>query len=165
MNSQVKIKAEQIARMIIAGRKATQIALDMNMSYGGLQRVLACPEYKLIEDDVRRNNLNKMDASLAERAKLTKELEDAVPDAMKALIDAVKQKKDLRMQLAAAREVLDRDPRRIFTRSTARSEDANATASRPDLPNSVLDTLVKEADATRDVLLRAPISTSKPAEA
>lgn len=165
MNSQVKIKAEQIARMIVAGKKATQIALEMNMSYGGLQRILACPEYKAIENDVRATNLGNMDASLAKRAQLVKDLDDAVPDAMQCLIDAVKQKRDLRMALQAATQVLDRDPRKQFTKQTQAEAARNPASQTPSLPQSMLDSIMTDADATRDILLRVPLAQQKPAEA
>ena len=165
MNNQVRIKAEQIARMIVAGKKATQIALSMNMSYGGLQRILACPAYKLIEDEVRRGNLKNMDDSLAERAKLTplqEELSDAVPEAMKTIIDAVKQKRDLRMALSAARDVIALDPRRTFTRNSKKEDEDHA--QRPALPDAMLESVVNDADATTGILMRNA-HTQQPAEA
>src|ERR1700690_2550819 len=114
MNRQVEIKCEQIARMIVAGLKATRIAEQMNMSYGGLQRILACPEYRAIETRVRTGVVGKMDVVLDRRAQLQQEVEDAVPEACKVLLEHVTKKRDLR----AALELLDRDPQRTLTKSS-----------------------------------------------
>jgi hypothetical protein len=156
MNRQVEIKAEQIARMIVAGLRATRIAEQMNLSYAGLQRILQCQEYIDIETRVRRENLGKMDAALDERAQLKNELDDAVPDALRVLVDQVKIKRDLR----AALEVLDRDPKRTFAKGGQQIIQAPNGAS---IPQSVLDTAVRESERTREILIRVP--QAKPAEA
>lgn len=156
MNRQVEIKAEQIARMVVAGLRATRIAEQMNLSYAGLQRILQCQEYLDIENRVRKENIGKMDAALDARAQLKNDLEDAVPDALKVLIDQVKQKRDLR----AALEVLDRDPSRTFAKGSGA---VVQTPNGGQIPQSVLDTAVRDAEKTREILIRVP--QAKPAEA
>lgn len=155
MNRQVEIKAEQIARMIVAGMRIVRIAEQMQLSYAGLQRILQCPEYLEIETRVRKENISQMDAALGARAQLRNDLEDAVPDALKVLLDQVKQKRDLR----AALEVLDRDPSRTLVKSSQQVVSSQPTA----IPQSVLDTAVREAEHTREILIRVP--QAKPAEA
>lgn len=156
MNRQVEIKAEQIARMVVAGMRATRIAEQMQLSYAGLQRILQCQEYIDIETRVRKENIGKMDAALDARAQLKNDLDDAVPDALKVLIDQVKQKRDLR----AALEVLDRDPKRTFAKG---GQQIIQTPAGGQIPQSVLDTAVRDAEHTREILIRVP--QGKPAEA
>lgn len=146
MNRQVQIKAEQIARMIVMGRKATSIAVEMGMSYDGLQRILRTPEYLQIEEQVRNGNLARMDARLAKRADLQEEVEDSIPEAMQVLLDHVKQKRDLR----AALELLDRDPRAQFAKNTRKPADAGDR--QPVLPSDVLQKAVKDADLTHQIM-------------
>lgn len=159
MNRQVEIKAEQIARMIVKGRAATRIAVEMGMSYGGLQRILATPEYRMIEDRVRHEVTGKMDARLAKRAEMADEAEDALPEAMRVLLEGVTVKRDLR----AALELLDRDPRRQFVKAS-RNVSQIDPSNPQQIDSSVLDNAVKEAEHTHSILARAAEKT-KPAEA
>lgn len=155
MNRQVEIKCEQIARMVVAGLKATRIAEQINMSYGGLQRILACPEYRVIEAKVRTGVIGKMDSVLDRRAQLQQEVEDAVPEACKVLLEHVTKKRDLR----AALELLDRDPQRTLTKSTRTEQSMPATQ----MPQSVIDRAVVDIKRTNDVMFAVPLAT--PAEA
>lgn len=143
MNRQVTIKCEQIARMIVKGIPKTRIALEMGMSYDGLQRITRVPEYLAIEESVRNAVIGKMDARLAKRAEMDTEMEDHVPEAMKVLLEAVTKKRDLR----AALEVLDRDPKKQFARVRV---DQQTTV--PGLPTETLAAAVKEADLTHTIL-------------
>jgi len=148
MNRQVEIKAEQIARMVVAGMKHTKIAEQMNLSYSGLKRILECQDYKDIETKVRQTVVTNMDAQLAQRAQMRNELEDAVPDALKVLLDQVRTKRDLR----AALEVLDRDPSRTLSKQTK----VELNPQQTQMPQSILDNTIKEAEKTRDMLIRVP---------
>jgi len=148
MNRQVEIKAEQIARMVVAGMKHTKIAEQMNLSYSGLKRILECQDYKDIETKVRQTVVTNMDAQLAQRAQMRNELEDAVPDALKVLLDQVRTKRDLR----AALEVLDRDP----SRTLSKQNKVELNPQQTQMPQSILDNTIKEAEKTRDMLIRVP---------
>ena len=150
MNRQVEIKAEQIARMVVAGMKHTRIAEQMNLSYSGLKRILECSDYLEIENRVRKTVVTQMDAKLAQRAQMQNDLEDAVPDALKVLVDQVRVKKDLR----AALEILDRDPSRTLTKSNGVKLDPNAQPQ--SMPQAIMDNTLKEAEKTRDMLIRVP---------
>jgi hypothetical protein len=163
MQRRALIKAEQIARMVVKGMKGTQIALELGMSYDGVTRILRNPDYLRIEEQVRSGVIGKMDARLDRRAEMGEEVEEAVPEALAVLLDAVKKKRDLK----AALELLDRDPQRQF----AKSKPANAGATPFDqkqhssLPSDALDQAIKDADLTHNILKSNPQQPTKPAEA
>jgi hypothetical protein len=167
MHRQVEIKAEQIARMIVKGMPGTKIAIEMGMSYDGLQRILKQPEYLEIEQRIRTGVTAKMDARLDKRAEMSDEVEDAVPEAMSVLLDAVRKKRDLK----AALELLDRDPGRQFAKARPGAMQplfggASAAASTGPLagvlPREALTQAVRDADLTHSILQNA---ANKPAEA
>jgi hypothetical protein len=158
MNRRVEIKAEQIARMVVHGMKATQIALQMQMSYDGLMRILRQPEYLAIEERVRKGVLGKMDARLEKRAEMNEEVEDTIPDALQVLLDGVRKKRDLK----AALELLDRDPQRQF----AKAKPTQPVGTQPTIaaiPSEALAQAVNDAEVTHTILKQA--TTAKPAEA
>lgn len=144
MNRQVEIKIEQIARMVIKGMKLTQIAIEMGMSYAGLNQIVRRSEYLVIEEKVRKMVVGKMDQRLAKRAEMSDEVEDAVPEAMRVLLENVTKKRDLR----AALEVLDRDPRRQFAKRTEPVVNSGQAGIVPPLTPDALANVVKEADIT-----------------
>lgn len=145
MNRQVYIKAEQIARMVVKGWPLTRIAIEMGMSYDGLYRITKQPEYLKIEEEVRLDVTGMMDARLAKRAAMEKDMDDAVPEAFQVLLDGVRKKRDLK----AALEVLDRDPRRQFAKA---SRNAPTEPDKPLLASEALASAVKDADVTHTIL-------------
>jgi hypothetical protein len=147
VNRQVWIKAEQIARMVVKGIPYTRIAVEMGMSYDGLIRITRQPEYLRVEESVRAQVTGKMDARLAKRAEMEDQLEDAIPEAMKVLLDSVTKKRDLR----AALELMDRDPQRQFAKG---NQSQRPTASQPTLPQDILQSTVMAADIARDQITR-----------
>jgi hypothetical protein len=142
MNRQVYIKAEQIARMRVKGIPMTRICIEMGMSYDGLVRITRAPEFLQIEDMVRQQVTGKMDARLAQRAAMEDEVVDAVPEAMKVLLEEVKKKKNLR----AALEVLDRDPQRQFAKGNSKPL---TPAGPPQTDYDLLRSTAAAADQTR----------------
>lgn len=154
MNRQVEIKCDQIARMIVKGMTKSRIALEMGMSYDGLNRITRCPEYLLIEENVRAAVVGKMDQRLAQRAAMSTEMEDHVPEAMKVLLEAVTKKRDLR----AALEILDRDPKKQFAK-TSRTE-ATLTNPNASIASDTLAQAVKDADITHTLLKNAQPQTT-----
>src|SRR5216684_738943 len=102
MQSKVLSKMEQVARYRILGMKDTRIAQIIGISYGGLSRILATPEYKQIEAGVRISLVGKMDKSLEQQRvsimeqQMREELANAVPDALKFIIDTARKGQDLR---------------------------------------------------------------------
>jgi hypothetical protein len=144
--------------------KDTRIAQILGMSYGGLSRILATDQYKQIEESVRIQLVGKMDGQLEKQRvsimekQMREQLAEAVPDALKFIIDTCRQGSDLRARLAASKEVLDRDPKRLFIKAS-RNEPASTTAS--NLPDQVLSNVRDEADKATDILA----TFTKPAEA
>jgi hypothetical protein len=106
-----------------------------------------------IEEAVRRELVSKMDARLAKRAEMERDLEDALPEAMQVLLDHVREKRDLR----AALEVFDRDPAHQFVKAS-RTASENQT---PAISSEALATAVKEAEWTHKIMQNPPT----PAEA
>jgi hypothetical protein len=150
MNRQVYIKAEQIARMMVKGWSKSKIAVQMGMSYDGLIRITRDPRYLEIEQAVRNQVTGKMDQVLDKRASMSDEIEDAVPDALRVLLDQVRHKHDLR----AACEVLDRDPKRQFAKNPNARAGPQADALPPDLAQAA-----KKADEVMDQVLRTAART------
>ena len=164
MQSKVLAKIEQIARWRVAGVKDSVIAQKLGMSYGGLTRILQTELYKKREAEVRHMLTGKMDQVLVEdrTAILKNELKDAVPDALRFIIDQCRQGADMRARMAAAKEVLDRDPTKTFSK-TARAEGENPT-SPSGLPEGVLSAAKRESQATTQ-MLGSTIIPMKPGEA
>lgn len=151
-----EIKAEQIARMVVRGIPKTRIAEEFGMTYAGLENLTLSPEYKQIEDSVRMRVTKQMDERLDRRARMEEEVEDAVPEALKVLLDHVREKRDLR----AALEVLDRDPAHIFTKSARQPVDTRP----PQISSEALATAIKEANWTHKLVesAQAGVLDSKP---
>jgi hypothetical protein len=167
MNQNVRLKAEQIARLIVQGVPKTKIAIEMGMSYDGLCRITKTEEYLMIEQEVQGRMLGQMDATLAKRAdlrsKMADEMEDdAVPEAWKIVLDNLRKKRDLKTAL----EVLDRDPKRQFAKgaSGAAAQPAAQPPPVPSLDKNVLAQAMVDADITHD-LLQKTSSPNKPAQA
>jgi hypothetical protein len=154
VNRQVYIKSEQIARMIVKGIPITRIAVEMGMSYDGLIRITRQPEYLQIEEAVRAQVTGKMDARLSKRAEMEEQVDDAVPEAMKVLLDGVLKKRDLKSAL----ELLDRDPRRQFAKNNAKPVNQVTTQ----LPSDILDRTTQAADITREQITRLPSTPLQP---
>lgn len=161
MQSKVLAKIEQIARYRVLGKKDSWIAQVIGMSCGGLSRILATDEYRQIEASVRQQLIGKMDNALEQQRVqiMRQQLADAVPDALKFIIDTCRQGQDMRARMAAAKEVLDRDPQRLFSKGSTNREDT--TQSPSNLPPEFLATAQSESDKAVDILARV----TKPAEA
>ena len=128
MTPKVKILIEQIARLRVGGIRDNTIAAKLNISQSGFSRIIALPDYKDVEEAVLHGTISKMDEALAGRADALKEYaKQGVPVALRALLEAATQQRDLRARISAASEILDRDPDRLFAKGQVRaSEDAPA---------------------------------------
>lgn len=121
MTPKVKILIEQIARLRVGGIRDGVIAAKLNISQSGLSRILSLPDYKDVEQAVLCGTVSKMDEALAGRADALKEYaKQGVPVALRALLEAATQQRDLRARISAASEILDRDPDRLFAKGQAR---------------------------------------------
>jgi hypothetical protein len=168
MNRTVQLKAEQIARLVVQGVPMTKIAIEMGMSYDGLLRITKTEEYLMIQQDVQGRVLGQLDARLAQRTDLRKQMademeDDAVPEAWKIVLDNLRKKRDLKTAL----EILDRDPKRQFAKGAAGANaqnPADAPMQRPSIDSNVLTQAIAEADITHDLLEKTK-SQTKPAQA
>jgi len=149
------IKIEQIARLRVAGIKDVRIAALVNLTNSGLQRILATPDYQEHEAAVLAGTITKMDEALAGRVnEMKQEFAVGVPAAMRALLETVTQRRDLRARLAAASEILDRDPDRAFAKTRL---GISEVAPGVTLPDTVLEIAAQAgATAVADLAKAAP---------
>lgn len=155
MTPKVKIAIEQIARMRVAGIRDGVIAVKLGYTQAGLSRILALPEYQDYEQAILQGVTSKMDDALAGRIKdLEAYFEHAVPVALRALFETVCQRRDLRAAMAAASEILDRDPQGTFTKKkVSLDQGAGNTSVSPEL----LAHMEKDADKTAaDAQIKKP---------
>ena len=112
------------------------------MTPSGLAQLLATQEYQDYEAALMNGHLTAMDQALAGKIDALREgCRQAVPAALRCLVDAVTQRRDMKTAFAAAREILDRDPDRSLP--AAASEEAVA----PGVPAAVLDAAAEEGNA------------------
>ena len=149
--SKVDLRMPQIARLRVQGQKDSVIAAAVGLTPAGLARILSLPEYKDIEQAVLNGTVTKMDQQLAgNRAALMQEFKVGVPLAMRTLLEAVQQRRDLRTAMAAASEILDRDPDRIFSKAKGDAPQA------PTLDGNALAALAGHADTAAKQVSAAP---------
>jgi hypothetical protein len=140
MNSHIVIKIPQIARWRIAGVTDTKIASLLGMSTGGLARILALPEYKEYETALLNGHISAMDKALAGKVQaIHHEFRQAVPAAVRCILDTVTQRRDLKAALEAAKTIFKMDPDRTFT-------EAGQEVGVEGLPSGILDTVVEEGN-------------------
>lgn len=133
LSTKIQLKLQRIARLrLFSGLTDKMIADLLGISQSNFSQVIALDEYKEAEAALAAGDIQQLDVALAGR---TKELRDAfaplVPASMRALQDAVLQRRDLKTALTAAKIILEHDPQGTFA-TTAQG----ATAS---LPQSVLN--------------------------
>jgi hypothetical protein len=118
------MRYEQIARYRASGRMTdAKVAEMVGMSPGGLALALRTPEYKEIEAGVFEGRLTQIDYDLAEQdEEIKKHARAAVPAALRALVDGVTQRRDLRSALLAAKTILQFDPSHTLSDSSLRGE-------------------------------------------
>ena len=111
------------------------------MSIPGLARILASPEYVEYEAALMNAHLSAMDHALAGKVEaIHHEMRLAVPAALRCLVDTVTQRRDLKAAMAAAKEILDRDP----DRTLVSSREAEAVA--PGVPAEVIAAAAEEGN-------------------
>lgn len=146
MKATILYKLHQIARLrLFSGMKDHAVATLVGLSSSGLSRIIALPEYQEVEQRLLEGGIDKLDEALAgKQEEMRKVFAPAVPAAMQTLLEAVKQRKDLRTAVAAAVEVLDRDPDKTF----AKASKAEGAVSRVPIPSGVLGQAIA---ATKEV--------------
>lgn len=139
------IKIPQIIRWRAAGISEKKIADLLGMTVQAIRQICTTPEYLEEEEAYMNAHLSKMDEALAGKIDVIHQnFRAAVPAAMRALVDAVTQRRDLKTAIAAAGEILDRDPDKTLVKNkpaTTGEQDA------PRLPEEVLAQAVKESNA------------------
>jgi len=139
--AKTNIKLPQIARWRIAGISDTKIQQLLGMSSSGLAQILATQEYRDYEAALLNGHLSAMDRALAGKVEaIHQELRVCVPAAVRCLVDAVTQRRDLKTALAAAKEILDRDPDHVLPASKADESVA------PGVPAAVLEAAAEEGN-------------------
>lgn len=156
MTPKVRILVEQIARMRISGIRDGVIAASFGLSQSGLSRIVALDEYRDIEESLLHGHLSKMDEALAGNISgLKKFAEQAVPVALRTLLEAAQQRRDLRAAISASAEILDRDPDGSFSKNKHVSLSEGAPAVSEEMLNSV----ASEADAAAEKLKKIPAAS------
>lgn len=141
----VRLKIEQIARLRCAGIKDQVIMRMLGISQFCISRIIKLDEYKDTEAAILVGALTKFDEVIALRTDVMKQyFASAIPASMRALVDTVLQKRDLKARLEAAREILDRDPKRSFVHA-ADAARLSGNDYAPSLPESVIESLSRRA--------------------
>jgi hypothetical protein len=136
-----------------------KIAEMFGLTQSGFSRIIATQEYKDAETSVLANTITKLDESLAGRADLIRDTyKVAVPAATRALLDAVLQRRDLRASIAAATEILDRDPDRTYTKASRSVSEGEAPAPPPE---AVMASAASEASKIAAAMQAAPVDPAK----
>jgi hypothetical protein len=135
----------QIARMRCAGIKDVAIARALNFSNSGLQRILRLQAYQEFEQAIFAGQLSKMDQELSKNVDLMHQhMRQAVPVALRTIVETAMQRRDLRAALAASQDILNRDPDRNFV--SARDSVGATSNQTPGLPNVLIEMISKDAD-------------------
>jgi hypothetical protein len=146
-NKTARIKIPQIARWRIAGISDGKIAQLIGMSPSGLAGLLASREYLDYENSYLEGHLSEMDRNLAgKRDVLRQGLREAVPAALRCLVDTVTQRRDMKAAFAAAREILDRDP----DRTLQAQPEAQQSTTPEEVPEAVMEAAVKAGNVVAE---------------
>jgi hypothetical protein len=144
------IKIAQIARWRIAGVTLQRCADMLGMTAVGVKVITESQDYIEYEAALMNGHLSAMDEALAGRVnEIRREMKVAVPAALRCLVDAVTQRKDLKTALAAAGEILDRDPDRTLVK--AKAEESVA----PGIPEEVLDAAIADNNKTAETFAQS----------
>lgn len=147
MNTQTLMRMQRVARMEIAGVSDSAICKAEGFDYPALKYLRSLDEFKELRQDLLEGHLTEMDRALAGRVDiLRQEVRQAVPSALRCLIDVVNQRKDLRTALAAAGELLDRDPDKTFlkTKDNGNGVDNSGSVS---IPDTLMQSVTDQADS------------------
>jgi len=138
------IKIPQIIRWRVAGISEVKIADLLGMTTQAIRQICTTQDYLDEEAAYLNGHLSAMDEALAGKIDvLHQQFRAAVPAAMRCLVDAVTQRRDLKTALAAASEILDRDPDRVLSKQAQRKEGEHEA---PKLPDEVLNQHVIESN-------------------
>lgn len=155
LHAQTKIRIEQIARYRIAGLRDIRIAEILKITPAALKFICDKVEYKEVEEALLIGQLTEMDLALAGQIEpLRQEVRNAVPAALRCLVDAVNQRRDLRTALAASVEILKRDPDRVAPDLERKSGPTDEEGRLLTIPQSLMDETARQADVTASELAK-----------
>src|SRR5262249_40434574 len=117
----MKIRIEKVARLRVQGVKDIVIQQMLQIQPPAFKYLINLDEYKEVEDQILEGHLTEIDKATAGQADvLRQQMREAVPTALRTVLDAARQRRDLRTALSAAGEILDRDPDKLFVKNTQR---------------------------------------------
>ena len=140
LNSKSVIRYEQIARYRVAGRMSdAKIAEMVGLTPQALTLAIKTPTYKEIEEGLLEGRLTQIDEQLAGEDDQIRDLaRAAVPAALRALVEGVTQRRDLRSALVAAKTILQFDPNKTLTEQGKAPVERGSGDSGPQLPENVI---------------------------
>jgi hypothetical protein len=137
------IKIAQIARWRICGVSIVRCAELLGMTAVGVSKICESQDYKEYEEALLNGHLSEMDKAMAGRVDVIRDqFRTAVPAACRAIVDAVTQRRDLKTALAAAREILERDPDKTLPTQIPTEQEQKQNQ----LPDEVLAQAVVESN-------------------
>lgn len=161
MHLKVWLKIEQIARLRCAGITDQQIKNMLGISVYGFHRITRLKEYKDVEAGIYAGTITKFDEMIGSRAEAMKlYFASAVPASMRALVDMVLQKRDLKARLEAAKEILNRDPKKVFVNDSRRGADAGADEDRAALPARIMEHITNQGSTLASEVEKADLGPS-----
>jgi hypothetical protein len=144
LNTQTWLRIQRVARMEVVGISDRMICDNENIDHPALKYLRTLPEYQEVKEDLLQGHLTEMDKAMAGRVDILKgQVRQAVPSALRCLIDVVNQRRDLRTALAAASEILDRDPDRGFLKA----KDPSVSMEGSSVPDAIMESTSREADS------------------
>jgi hypothetical protein len=144
-NSAMRIRIHKVARMRVNGVRDTVIQHLLGIQPPAFRYLTELPEYKDVEEQILLGHLTELDEATAGQVSvLRQQAREAVPSALRCLVEAVNQRRDLRTALAAAGEILDRDPDKTFVKSKG-NEPIDISGHR--LPDTLMEVTSKDADS------------------
>lgn len=109
------VRIPKIARWSIAGFTDVRISEMLGLTAVGVQKIKQLPEYQEVYQMLLASNLKLMDEALAGHADaIREEFRVGVPAAVRCLVEAAQQRKDLKAAIEASKELLKRDPDRTL---------------------------------------------------
>lgn len=163
MKPTIMYKLNQIARLrLFSGMKDYAIAQLVGLSQGGLSRILALPEYQETERQLLEGGITKLDEAVAGKQEEMKKLfAPAVPAAMRTLVEAVGQRRDLRAAVSAAIEVLDRDPDRTFVKASRSAASGINESAAAQVPSGVLSQAISATQSVASAVANVGASSKQ----
>ena len=151
LNAQTWIRIQRVARMEISGIADRHICANENIDYPALKYLRSLAEYQEVKDNLLQGHLTEMDKAIAGKVDILRgEIRNAVPAALRTLVDVVNQRRDLRTALAAATELLDRDPDQTFSKSRDCLATGSETGAR--VPDAVVESVTKDSETVSNDL-------------